>query len=229
MAWKRPARTCEDPTKVDRLAKRYEQALALAVNDKPILIDPRHVGVSKVNRLFNINHVHNSILKSMVNEGHDASRPDIGICVELHDPEKKKDLVEHNKQLTELSPLMPPLHEDLMRYESLASTHYNIALRLGRGCCHSPAGDLSALKKDDESWAETTDRGHWWIVLPEDIAESLKVDVSTWRNQDQNENQTITDGELLRLAHTTVQEFLATCKVSCLSICPWLKSSNALA
>ena len=131
-AWKRPARTCEDATKIDRLAKRYEQALALATNDEPLPIDPRQIGISKANRLFNINQVHNVILRSVITDGHDPTRPDIGICVELTDPQKRRDLVEYNRELTLLSPLMPPLHEDLMRYEALACTHYNTSLRLGR-------------------------------------------------------------------------------------------------
>ena len=215
-AWKRPARTCEDATKIDRLAKRYEQALALAINDEPLPIDPRQIGISKINRLFNINQVHNVILRSVITDGHDPTRPDIGICVEYTDPQKRKDLVDYNRELTLLSPLMPPLHEDLMRYEALACTHYNTSLRLGRECCHSPAGDLSALRKKDASWEESSDIGHLWIVLPENIEPSLKVDIATWRNQDQNENQSITDGEMLRLASITVKEFRTLTR----SLCP---------
>ena len=99
-----------------------------------------------------------------------------------------------------------------MRYECLDSTHLNVSLRLGKANAPSPEGDLAALRRTDESFNEACERGHWWIVLPGNMAEALKVDVCTWRNQDQNENQPITDGEILRLAEQTVLAFQDACK-----------------
>ena len=152
--WARPARTCDDPTKLDKLAKRYQEACALALKDAPIHIDPRYLGISKLNRLFNISQVHNVILASCVKEGHDPSRPLVGVCMVHKDPKAIQALVELNKQLAESSPLMPPVWEDLMRYEILACNHYNTALRLGRDNCQSPAGDLVALRDKDSSYNE---------------------------------------------------------------------------
>ena len=94
-----------------------------------------------------------------------------------------------------------------MRYECLNSTHYDVGLRLGKANAPSPEGDLAALRRTDESFNEACERGHWWIILPGSIPESLKTDVCTWRNQDQNENQPITDGEIVRLAAETVTAF----------------------
>ena len=58
------------------------------------------------------------------------------------------------------------------------------------------------------TWAKACTEGHLWIVLPSSLDESLKADISMWRNQDQNENQPITDGELIRLCSLSVDDFL---------------------
>ena len=88
---------------------------------------------------------------SIDKDGHDPGRCSVGICVELNDPVKRQALVDHNRDLTQLSPFMPPLWADLMRYEILAATHYNTCLRLGRESCKSPAGDLGSLLSKDAS------------------------------------------------------------------------------
>ena len=118
-----------------------------------------------------------------------------------------KELLDYNEKLC-ATPLMPPLVRDLVKYESLGANHYNVALRMGRDCTQSPAGDLSKLKELDASWASACAEGHLWIVLPSTLDESLKADISAWRNQDQNENQPITDGELIRLCSLSVEDFL---------------------
>ena len=41
---------------------------------------------------------------------------------------------------------MPSVEEGAIMYECLASTHYNVALRLVEKCWFSPAGDLAAAK-----------------------------------------------------------------------------------
>ena len=212
LGWTRPPRKCDDPGKMGCLAKRYQEALALAINEQPMQIEPRALGISKINRLFNVHQVHGVILRSMLVDGHDPTRPHVGICVELTDPAERKALVEHNKHLSDSSPMLPPVHADLMRYECLDATHYNVALRLGKANAWSPEGDLAAMRRTQESFNDACERGHWWIVLPGTLAMSLKVDVCTWRNQDQNENQPITDGEIVRLAEQTVQAYLVACK-----------------
>ena len=179
----------------------------MAKNEQAQQIDPRSLAISRNNRQFNALHVHNVILKSIARDGHDPTRPHVGICVEVTDPAQLKDLVEYNEELTNNSDLMPPLHKSLVQFECLDSTHYNVALRLGKANAPSSAGDLAAMKRTDESFNIACERGHWWIILPGTIPQSLKADVCTWRNQDQNENQPITDGEIVRLAAETVTAF----------------------
>ena len=110
------------------------------------------------------------------------------MCVELTDPALRKAVAEHNQSLCDSSPLMPPVDPDKLRYECLDGTHYNVSLRLGKANAPSPAGDLAALRRTDDSFNEACERGHWWIVLPGSMLETPKADVCTCRNQDQNEN-----------------------------------------
>ena len=209
LKWARPARTCEDPTKLGRLAKRVEQAMALAINPEPVRLDPHMVGVSPLNRLFSIQQVHNTILRSIIQDGHDPGRPHVGVACEIRAPEKVASLVQYNEAMAARSPLMPKVDTDLMRYEGLSCTHYNMSLRLGKDGLASPAGDLAKAKEDDATFAEAATQGHWWIILPESLADTLKGDIAAWRNQDQNENQTVTDGEMIRLATLACQDYIA--------------------
>ena len=197
----------DDPVKAPKLANRFNEAMALALYPDPIRVDPRCIAVSTVNRLFSVQQVHNVIFKSLFKDGHDPLRPAPGILCEVRDPGYMKELLDYNEKLC-ATPLMPPLFRDLVKYESLGANHYNVALRMGRGCTHSPAGDLSKLRDNDASWASACAEGHLWIVLPSTLDESLKADISAWRNQDQNENQPITDGELIRLCSLSVEDFL---------------------
>jgi hypothetical protein len=107
---------------------------------------------------------------------------------------------------------MPTVHVTVMQYECLACTHYNVVLRIGDEGGYSPAADMAKLKAKDESFKNKCETGHTWIVLPEEIAEYLKIAVCTWRNQGQNEDQTITDGELLRLANQAIEEYYVSIK-----------------
>ena len=207
--WQRPVAENEDPTKANKLSKRFNDGMATAINPEPQQIDPRALGVSSVNRLFSIQHVHCTILQSMVADGHDESRPSVGICVEVRDKKALEKLIRHNQNLAATSPLMPKVYAELIRYECLASTHYNVSLRLGKDGHSTPAGDLSKLKNAEPSYKEACERGHWWIILPESTSEDLKADICTWRNQDQNENQPITDGELVRLAKNSVEDYMS--------------------
>ena len=106
--WKRTPQKLDDPNKSKLLAKRYQQALDMAKNEQAQQIDPRSLAISRSNRQFNALHVHNVILKSIARDGHDPSRPHVGICVEVTDPAQLKDLVEYNEELTNNSDLMPP-------------------------------------------------------------------------------------------------------------------------
>ena len=121
--WQRPTRSDEDPQKVHRLAKRYELALSQAVNEQAQQIDPRALGVSPRNRLFSIQRLHSVIIRSYAKDGHDPSRPLVGICREVTDPAKLASLIDHNQGLSDSSPLMPPTYKNLMGYEVAACNH----------------------------------------------------------------------------------------------------------
>ena len=197
----------DDPVRAPKLANRFNDAMALALFPNPQRVDPRCIAIIQVNRLFSVQQLHRVILKSIFKDGHDPSRPAPGILCEVRDPAYVKKLIEHNEKLC-ATPLMPPLFPEHVEYESLASNHYNAVLRLGQACVHTPAGGLAKLKDEDEPWAQACTEGHLWIILPADLDETLKADISTRRNQDQNENQTITDGELVRLCKLAVDDFL---------------------
>ena len=226
-SWTRPARTCEDATRHSQLAKRCLEAMSRALYPTPVRIAPKLLGTSKKNRLFSVKHVHAGVLDSIVRDGHDPGRAQIGVCVELQDKQDLADLVAHNKTQSASSPLMPPVDED-MRYEILGSTHYNAALRCGEAGMQSPAGDLGLIKAKDKSFADACTHGHAWIVLPSEIAESLKEDICTWRNQDQNENQTLTDGEIIRQANLVVEQLVKATGGTAFSL-PLPKVVNAMA
>ena len=78
---------------------------------------------------------------------------------------------------------MPLVKPDLIAYEGLSCTHYNTALKLGKEGRTSPAGDLSLAKLSDETFPDACESGHWWVVLPETLAESLKHDIASWKTQ----------------------------------------------
>ena len=54
---------------------------------------------------------------------------------------------------------------EAIRYESLASTHYNVALRLCAKAASSPAGDLAKLKEEQESLREACEQGYYAKVV----------------------------------------------------------------
>ena len=89
-------------------------------------------------------------------------------------------------------------------YATLAASHFNLALRLLKHNCHSPIGDLEALMRQS-SLKEVATSGHTWWILPEDTETAAQVDISLWRNQDQNENQGTNEIEILQsLKHAAV-------------------------
>ena len=89
-------------------------------------------------------------------------------------------------------------------YATLASSHFNLSLRLLKNRCQSPIGDLEGLL-GQSSLKEVATSGHTWWILPEDTDKAAQVDISLWRNQDQNENQGTNEIELLQsLRHAAV-------------------------
>ena len=207
-SWVRPPSSEDDPHRRDLLAERVRGAMSRALYPRAMRIVPEAVGVSPLNRLFSVHQVHNTILKSFVDDGFDPERPQVGICCEVRDPAKRLALQAHNESLATMSPLMPKVDPCSIEYECLSNTHYNVALRLINKAVLSTAGDLARLKEERPSLAVAALCGHWWVVLPETLEESLKQAITVWRNQDQNQNQPLTDGEMIRQALVAVQAFL---------------------
>ena len=119
-----------DPVKATKLSKRFGEAMALAINPEPVTVDPRAIGISKLNRLFSVKQVHNVLLPSIHKHGFDPRRPLAGILCEVRNVAKLEALIAHNKQLCE-APGMPPLYPEYIRFECLAATHLNVSIRLG--------------------------------------------------------------------------------------------------
>jgi len=62
----------------------------------------------------------------------------------------------------------------------------------------SPIGDLSKLLNEDDGFKEFVDEGHLCIILPESLSKEEQGEISTWRNQDQNDNQQTHEVEQLQ-------------------------------
>ena len=74
-------RTGEDPQKILQLGKRYELAMSMALFNHATTLPPHVVGISPLNRLFSVQQVHKTIIRSFVNDGHIDDKPHIGVCV----------------------------------------------------------------------------------------------------------------------------------------------------
>ena len=110
-AFKRTNTDRDDPVKAPKMAKRFNEAMSLALYPDPIHVDPRCIAVSKCNRLFSVQQLHNMIFKSIFRDGHDPLRPAPGILAEVNEPKEITALGDHNEKLSS-SPLMPPLHRE---------------------------------------------------------------------------------------------------------------------
>ena len=96
-----PGLAPRDELKTIKLAQRVEGALksnrifegAKQIEPQPVLVAPLNRGGAPPN----VQHVHFGILGSFMDKGFDSTRPQIGICVEFKSPERKNELLEHNK------------------------------------------------------------------------------------------------------------------------------------
>ena len=202
-----------DQGKLKKLAQRVEQILTeMVLFHDPKQVPPHKILVAPLNRQGappNLQYIHFGILKGMQEKGFDRTRPQVGILVEFRSPAAKKALLDHNKRFSGSS-MMPPIHEDEVLYGSLAGSHLNLALRLIRARSQSPIGDLSKLLEDDEGLKDAVESGHRWWILPEHVSPGGQVDISLWRNQDQNENQGLHEMEILQTLVTTAEDLSKT-------------------
>ena len=183
---------------------------------EPKQIDPNLVLVSPLNRLGgspNVQHVHFGILKSIQKNSYDRTRPAIGICVEYRSEQGIKKLLEHNRRFTQGNKLLPQIWEGHSGplFGSLACTHLNLAFRAIKNGTPSPIGTLGDML-ENKTLKEAVLNGHRWWVLPETVVKERQIDISLWRNQDQNENQQSHELEILQTIKFAAESFLAAGK-----------------
>ncbi len=174
---------------------------------EPRQLDPAKILVSPLNRDGappNVQHVHLKILKCFVENGFDSTRPAHGICVQYKSDAGRRALIEHNRRFTQGNALLPPISEDA-EYGSLACSHLNLAFQCIRSGLSSPAGILKDLVNDEGQLKDVVQHGHKWWVLPETVLDEKQLDISLWRNMDQNENQTTHEIEDLQSIKVTCQ------------------------
>ena len=142
-------------------------------------------------------HLHSGILKCFKLKGFDRTRPHLGICIKFTSEKGLKELHDHNNRFSKGCKLLPPIKEGAM-YGSLAASHFNLALRCIKNGTFSPIGNLGdLLEEGGANLKEMVTSGHRWWILPEAVLKELQVDISIWRNMDQNENQNSHEMEIL--------------------------------
>ena len=209
-----------DQGRFKKLAQRVEETLTQEILFKdPKQIEPQLILVAPNNRTGappNQQHLHFGILKSFKTKGFDRTRAAVGICIKFTSEAGKKALLEHNKRFTKGNKLLPPIDEEQALYGSLACSHYNLALRCLKCGLASPLGNLSHLLDENEHLKDAAMNGHRWWVLPESVTLERQVDISLWRNMDQNENQSTHEVEILQGIKATAQ--VLSLKVSKVSL-----------
>ena len=203
------AGSLQDPGKFSKLAQRVEKTLNGKIHHEPKQLDPKQILVAPLNRDGappNVKHIHEQILKSFLKQGFDSTRPLVGICVCFTSQEGKRALIEHNRKFTEGCPLLPPIDEAAAMYGALAGSHLNLALRILQANSASCIGDLSSLVHGEGYLKDVVANGHRWWILPEGTSREAQLAVSLWRNQDQNENQSIHEIEILLTIQATAAE-----------------------
>ena len=103
---------------------------------------------------------------------------------------------------------MPPIDEQKVRYGSLAASHLNVAFKIMKAGCASasPAGDFRSTLDEYTALRYAVLNGHKWWILPESLEPELNIEISLWRNADQNDNQGTHEIELLQTVMTTATE-----------------------
>ena len=115
-----------NPLVAGKIAKQVMEDMKLAASARRIA--PHLVGASHLHRdglLTNGHVVHGDILVSINKDGHDPGLTKPAPCIHCTDLAKLEKLREHNRNIKTNAPgLMPDVSED-MKFDSLASTHYN--------------------------------------------------------------------------------------------------------
>lgn len=189
-----------------KLALRVEETLtSQCLFPEPKQIDPVLILVAPNNRMGappNTRHLHRGVLRSFQKHSFDRTRAAIGICILFTSEQGLKMLIEHNMRFSKGCKLLPPIVPGAC-YGSLATSHYNLALRCIKAGTFSPIGNLQDLLTDSPNLRDAVEQGHRWWILPETVLKERQVDISLWRNMDQNENQATHEIEILQGIKTT--------------------------
>ena len=162
-----------DQGKFNMLAQRVEEALSQeSLFVEPKQIDPSVILVAPANRDGAppyVRHVHYGILKSFMTKGFDRTRLAIGICIKYTFDHGTALVKDRNKRFAAKgNKLLPAINEEAM-YGSLASYHYNLALRCIQAGLHSPIGTLSDLIAHNSNLKDVVLNGRRWWVPPKSL------------------------------------------------------------
>lgn len=188
--------------RVAQYIKQYRET------DSPLELKPHLVGVHPTNRGGadpNLQVVHHKILASFAKDGYDATRHLTPIVVRCSSEKAKADLVAHNRRFSEGRPGFPSVDDKAMEFGTLAGSHLTIALRCVESDvpCLSTGFGSKSISEKQPPLKLAAERGLRYWVLKEDTPLSVLADISQWRSQDQNANQSFHEMELLGLIACT--------------------------
>jgi hypothetical protein len=190
-----PAKTADqDHAKLLKTSQRVAANMVkYSCCDEPVETDPDALGADPCNRagaIPNIAVCRENIGRSITNDGYDKHKPLVGIAKDYSkcDPKKLEALLGHNRGMSDGDSRWPPMFGDVMRKGTLASTHLNITLRLYKHGVASPTGESFSVR-DDAALQRVCERGHKWWLLSCDISDQDAIEISEWRNSDNNCNQ----------------------------------------
>ena len=193
-----------------KLAQRVEHSLkSFCENAVPKQIPPQKLIPAPFNRdgsAPNVMHIHKGILGSIKKMGFARDRPQPGICIEFKSPEGKAALLAHYRRFSKGNPLLPQVNEKEALYGTLASSHFNLALQALKVGIQGPQGDMTTCVQESPALRDFVENGHHWWVLKETTPKEAQLEISTWRNQDQNENQQTHEVELLQTIKSTAED-----------------------
>ena len=188
-----------------KMAKRFQDIVercrkvpdSVRVNPDCILVHPRN----RNGQQPNIPYIHRTLAANLMSQGFDPKRPHDGYLVEIVDPGFKKEVMEYNRMIgMRKVGLMPPIHDDMVRYAALGGNHLTITLRLFKHAVTSPITGVTFKASDsDTELKQVIELGHRYVIL--DGSKMSKDDceiVSRWLNSDQDQNQASGSAQLLR-------------------------------
>jgi hypothetical protein len=173
-------------------------------HDSPFELKPHQVGVHPANRGGadpNIQVLHHKVLASFAKDGYDPSRHLAPIVVRCSSEQAKANLQAHNRRFADGRTGFPSVDEKHMEFGSLAGSHLTLAFRCVEKdvFCLATGSGSKAIAEKQPSLKIAAERGLRYWILRENTPLSVLSDISQWRNQDQNSNQTFHDMELMVL------------------------------